>query len=197
MNRILLVIIGSIVLFFFQSIQKEPVVPQPATEPTFVELAVIKPVPDIKTDSEPVYDVYPTSVEERKQALTSELAKQGANGEMIFTLLYIAKRESINTFDPAIKPVSEVRHCKRPDGTFYAVEITSDRKQASCKTGDVQTYAEKSTGIWQILPTTFKGYKCTGDINNWKDQAKCAIILANSTKGFNHWVAYQKGLQGI
>ncbi len=136
---------------------------------------------------------------ERFRFLQNYLSKTDLTNEEVNNLIGIAKLEScrdINDpkcFDLKKTPVTYVKHCKRPNGTFYAVEITKG-KQADCGK-DQETMKEKSWGIFQILETTWKREGCTGNIreSSAEEQADCAVIVYQK-EGYNAWYYSAKSL---
>ncbi len=121
---------------------------------------------------------------ERKEKVAEYLAV--LNAPDIDTFLRIGKAESSYRSD-ALPPV-EVRHCKRSNNTYYVVELMNGR-QASCRDGDIQVHAEKSVGIFQILPSTAKRVCGSVDLFDWRTNIECAVKI-QARSGFNQWSTY-------
>lgn len=155
----------------------EPVVAQESLE------VVVNPKVDFK-----VY--YQTSdLKVRQNLIRRYLEDVGYSENDIDTFLAIGQRESGLQLDS--EPPVFVKHCRRANGSFYVVEINSTGGQAECKAGDKQVHQEKSYGIFQILPSTAKGYGCSKDLTTLESQLECAVKLQKSTKSWNHWTTYK------
>lgn len=141
---------------------------------------VEQPIRELK--SEPDFDLLPEP--ERKELVRIELERLGAPD--VETFLRIGKAES--SYRATAVPPVEVRHCQRTNGTYYVVEVLKGR-QDSCRGTDKQVYAEKSYGIFQILPSTAKRV-CQGlDLTDWKLQVRCAIQIQERS-GFTQWTTF-------
>lgn len=126
--------------------------------------------------------------------LKKRLVKIGVPKSEIATYVRIATNESCkhqsgttNCMNPSVTPYTEVRHCQRQDGSYFVVEI-SNGYQASCGSAK-QVRSEKSLGIFQILPSTWKGHECKGDAYSWLDQVDCAKKIRDLS-GFTQWSTY-------
>ncbi len=122
--------------------------------------------------------------QERKDLVREYL--QELNAPDVNTFLRIGKAESSYRSD-ALPPV-EVRHCRRSNNTYYVVEVMNGR-QASCRDGDIQVHAEKSVGIFQILPSTAKRVCGDVDLFNWRTNIECAVKI-QARSGFTQWSTF-------
>ena len=49
----------------------------------------------------------------------------------------------------------------------------------------------EASGLFQIIPNTWTGYGCTGDVFYWLDNTVCAVrIYRGAHNGFHQWEAY-------
>ena len=147
---------------------------------------------NVKVNFQQNYKTYYSNSDQntRKFLITRYLESAGYSKTDIETFLKIGQLESGLQLD-SVPPVF-VKHCKRANGTYYVVEINKQGRQDYCRTGDVEVHQERSYGIFQILPSTAKDYKCNKDLTTLEGQLDCAIKLQKSSKGWNHWSTYQK-----
>lgn len=132
---------------------------------------------------------YPDNVEDRKAYILEYLVwnHPDLSNEEINNLVAIAGKES-GAHDPLIEPRGWVKHCQRPNNTYYAVEF------GECDYKEV--HRERSIGIFQILPSTYKGYKCEGSIEDVDNQINCAVKIYKKS-GYYPWYTSSKKLNII
>lgn len=135
------------------------------------------------------YETYPEDPIERelyiREYLALEYTVEELPNEVIENLIRIAKKES-SRHDPLVEPKSTVFHCK--DNKWFSVE-----NQTGCPVGTVSGRKEKSIGVFQILPSTWEGYKCEGDIKNINDQLDCGVKIYKRS-GYKPWYNSSKSL---
>lgn len=131
-------------------------------------------------------NTYPESVEDRHSYIVEYLVWNfpELTNEEINNLVNIAGKES-GAHDPKIEPRTWVKHCQRLNSTYYAIEF------GECDYKEV--HREKSTGIFQILPSTYKGYKCEGSIEDVDNQINCAVKIYQKS-GYGAWYTSSKKL---
>lgn len=132
---------------------------------------------------------YPGNVEERRAYILEYLVWKfpELTNEEINNLVNIASKES-SAHDPKIEPRSWVKHCQRPNNTYYAIEF------GECNYKEV--HREKSFGIFQILPSSYKRYGCEGDIKNVDNQINCGVKIYKKS-GYGAWYTSSKKLNII
>ena len=114
----------------------------------------------------------------------------------IFELESCRGKSGADCFNTGKTPKTTVYHCQRPNGSKVAVEVTRRNGitvQATCEDfGYKRTYEEKSWGLAQILETTWRGYKCEGDIktSTYEQQVDCAVKIQR-TSSWNAWSTYK------
>lgn len=181
-----------------------------ALEPQIIEVEKIveieKQVEVIKevVIEKPVYVTLPTTLPStsaaRREAILLHLKAAGYNESDMQKWGVVLDKETGGLREERkymndVQPTTFVKHCKsKASGKWYVREIVKSGSvwiQAHCHAGDIQGRSEKSTGIFQILPSTWERYKCTGDKLNWLDQINCAITLQRKDGFKTHW-AYVK-----
>lgn len=132
---------------------------------------------------------YPEDVASRETYIRTYLAEnytvEELPNEVIENLIRIAKKES-SAHDPLIEPRTTVFHCK--DDKWFVVE-----NMVGCPEGSVSGRKEKSIGVFQILPSTWNGYKCEGDMKNVDDQLDCGVKIWKRS-GYYPWFNSSKKL---
>jgi hypothetical protein len=124
------------------------------------------------------YNGYPEGVSERRDYIVEYMAiNTDLSNEEINNLVNIANKES-SAHDPEIVPQTWVKHCQRPNGTYYAVEF------GECSYREV--HREKSIGIFQILPSTAKRQCGMTDITRVDSQIDCAVMIYKQS-GYGAW----------
>lgn len=133
---------------------------------------------------------YPEDVNEREKYIREYLATKYTvkelQNEEIENLIRIAKVES-SRHDPEVQPKTTVFHCKR-NGKWFVVE-----NFIGCPSDSTPGRKEKSIGIFQILPSTFQGYKCEGNIKEVDRQLDCVVKIYKRS-GYKAWYLSSKKL---
>lgn len=86
-------------------------------------------------------------------------------GEKRDWLLRVGQCES--GFRPDAVAYQSIVHCRQTNGTYTA-------GVDSCASG-VEVHRENASGVFQILPSSWKMWGCEGDIFNGIDNTKCAM----------------------
>lgn len=167
---------------------------------TFIQISVQNPaIKQVISTGSSLIDSLPTNIiimpitmpsntVERANLVRMAFQSLGYSDANLERWMKIAKAESGSTYDPNIEPSTWVFHCKKGTG-YYAVELNSNRRQAYCSdTGGVQVHKEKSKGIVQILPSTWRRNNCNefGAQSEWFAQLQCADRILKKA-GWTQW----------
>jgi hypothetical protein len=126
---------------------------------------------------------FPQNLDDKKLVISEYLGANGYKPNEINSWLCIIQNES--GFRESATPKTWVKHCQRPNGSYYAAELTN------CKDGDKETGREQSVGLTQILATTWKIHECKGDRTNWLSNLECAVKVQRKS-GWYQWSTYSK-----
>jgi hypothetical protein len=130
----------------------------------------------------------PIDLGERREAIYNQFRAKGYSEVDIQKIAKILHNETMDTLNPELEPYTWVKHCKGSNG-WYAVELKNYGgywDQAYCNEGDVEGRNEKSTGLFQILWSTWDNTGCEGDKYNWIDQINCLDKMVKKD-GWAHW----------
>lgn len=121
--------------------------------------------------------------QDTKSLLLQQLSLLNLSQDEIEAFNYIAFAESGYRLD-AIGP--SVLHCITSNGKKYG-------KAYKCNDGDSIMHIEHPTGMFQILPSNIKGYKCIG-LDTLENQLDCALKIYRRS-GFHAWSTYKNYLK--